>query len=278
MTGQPAKIVALIPARGGSKGLPGKNIRPLLGKPLIAYTIDAARQCPGVDAVYVSTEDTAIRCVSEEAGATVVERPDHLANDVASTLDVVRHFLDWRRTTHGAWPETLVLLQPTSPLRDTRHIQEALQLYGIYPRRTDAIGATMVSVTQAKPLSWQGGLDSSGQLVFHDRLDTNRNRQAEAANYVLNGALYISAPERFYNDTLMQPALYPYVMPADASVDIDTAADFELAEFILYRRRLLENDPAQLPLGANFLPAVGEPSFGADSDEASDGRASDGHL
>jgi CMP-N,N'-diacetyllegionaminic acid synthase len=229
-----ARTVALIPARGGSKGLPGKNIRFLAGKPLIQHTIDAALQCERVDAVYVSTDDAAIRQASEAAGATVVERPTKLATDTASTMDVVRHFLDEYQEKHGDWPETLVLLQPTSPLRTMLHLAEALKQYAGLSQP-----ASLVSVSPAKPINWQGYLDEAGQFSFHQSLDMSRNRQAEAQNYVLNGAIYISSPQRFYNGELTAPALSAYVMTQEASVDIDTLFDFELAEFILQRQRTL---------------------------------------
>jgi CMP-N,N'-diacetyllegionaminic acid synthase len=229
-----ARTVALIPARGGSKGLPGKNIRLLAGKPLIQHTIEAASQCPQVDAVYVSTDDAEIRQASETAGATVVERPGEFATDAASTLDAVRHFLDDYRHKHGIWPDTLVLLQPTSPLRTAAHLSEALKQYAtlIQP-------ASLVSVSPVKPLSWQGSIGPDGNFAFHQAIDPNQNRQTEARNYILNGAIYISAPERFYNGKLTEPALFAYVMPPEASVDIDTLFDFELAEFILQRRQVL---------------------------------------
>jgi CMP-N,N'-diacetyllegionaminic acid synthase len=229
-----ARTVALIPARGGSKGLPGKNVRLLAGKPLIQHTIVAALQCPLVDTVTVSTDDAAIRQASEAAGATVLERPAKLATDTASTMDVVRHFLDEYREKHGNWPESLVLLQPTSPLRTMAHLSEALKQYASLPQP-----ASLVSVSPAKPISWQGSVDESGQFAFHQSLDLSRNRQAEAQNYILNGAIYVSSPQRFYNGELTAPDLSAYVMTPEASIDIDTLFDFELAEFILQRQRTL---------------------------------------
>lgn len=206
----------------------------LVGKPLIQHTIEAAFQCPLVDAVYVSTDDAGIRQVSEAAGATVVERPEALATDTASTMDVVRHFLDDYRIKHGAWPETLALLQPTSPLRTAVHLTEALEQYAGLSQP-----ASLVSVAPAKPLNWQGSLDEAGQFAFHQTIDMSRNRQTETTNYVLNGAIYISDPQRFYNDELTALPLAAYVMTSEASVDIDTLFDFELAEFFLQRQRTL---------------------------------------
>jgi CMP-N,N'-diacetyllegionaminic acid synthase len=229
-----ARTVALIPARGGSKGLPGKNVRLLAGKPLIQHTIEAALQCPLVDTVTVSTDDAAIRQASEAAGATVLERPAKLATDTASTMDVVRHFLDEYQKKHGDWPETLVLLQPTSPLRTMVHLAEALKQYAGLTQP-----ASLVSVSPAKPISWQGSLEESGLFAFHQSLDLSRNRQAEAQNYILNGAIYVSSPQRFYNGELTASTLSAYVMTREASIDIDTLFDFELAEFILQRQRTL---------------------------------------
>lgn len=225
--------IALIPARGGSKGLPDKNIRSLHGKPMIQYTIDAALQCAGVDAVYVSTDSAEIADVAQAGGALLPPlRPADLATDTASSADVVRHFLQWYQSQapDGQWPDTLVLLQPTSPLRTAAHVQEALALYEAHRGPETAV----VGVTRGKPLAWQGLVQAdTGRFVSHQVIQTGSNRQMEPANYVLNGAVYVAAARRFWDNALMSGAIYPLVMSADASVDVDTLLDFQLAELIL---------------------------------------------
>lgn len=234
-----AQTVALIPARGGSKGLPGKNIKPLMGKPMIHYTVEAAIHCPFISETFVSTDDPLIAEVAQAAGALLPPlRPAALATDTASSLDVVRHFLDWYREEFGAWPDTLVLLQPTSPLRDADHVSDAMALY----RSCDVMG-TVLSVSPAKPLAWQGTVDPEGQFCFHHQTDLNKNRQSESANYLLNGALYIASPQRFYGGVLMQDPVYPFIMSTEDSVDIDTLSDFKLAEFHLSQRLGDETPP-----------------------------------
>jgi CMP-N,N'-diacetyllegionaminic acid synthase len=242
-----SRTTALILARGGSKGLPGKNIKPLLGKPLIEYSIEAALQCPLVDEVYVSTDDPAIAEVSRKAGALLPPlRPAALATDTASSMDVVRFFLDWYQQAFSEKPETLVLLQPTSPLRNARHLEEAMRIY------LDANAkATVVSVTPAKPLAWQGQINEEGQFQPHQNVNLASNRQTEAGNYILNGAIYIAPTPKFETDTLLSEGpVCAYVMPPEASVDIDTMMDFKLAEFLMQDRmmnckaRLAEWEPA----------------------------------
>ncbi len=223
--------IALIPARGGSKGLPGKNIKPLAGKPLIQYTIEAAQKCNTIDAVYVSTDEAQIAEISQALGATVVQRPSQLATDQASSLDVVRHFLEWYQAQTGTQPETLVLLQPTSPLRNASHLSEALAQYQTLPQP-----ASLVSVTVTKPIAWQGTVDTSGLFKNGETIDPNSNRQDEVTNYVLNGALYCTTPTRFAAGEVMKPSVYAYKMPQDASVDIDTQTDFDLAEVLMKRQ------------------------------------------
>ena len=123
------KMVALITARGGSKGLPGKNIIPLLGKPLITWTIEAALNCTsGIEKLLLSTEDPEIAEIGKIAGAEIIDRPVELACDNTSSIDVVKHALDWcEKNKYKA--DTIVLLQPTSPLRNHKHIEEAISVY-----------------------------------------------------------------------------------------------------------------------------------------------------
>ncbi len=225
------KTVALIPARGGSKGLPGKNIHPLCGKPLIAYTIEAAQQAKTIDAVYVSTDDAAIAEVAQAHGALLsAARPAELANDTATTQQVIRHFLDWYLDANAAYPDTLVLLQPTSPLRTARHIDEALQLY----HQQAAKGSvSVVSVSPGKPLSWQGTVSKTGELALHGFDQQKTNRQQLAHNFCLNGAIYCTEAEQAYAHGFLAGPVYAYVMPPEAAVDIDTLFDLRLAEFLL---------------------------------------------
>jgi len=227
------RCVAIIPARGGSKGLPGKNIKQLSGKPLIHYTLEAAKDCSLIHDVFVSTDDAAIvACAQQIHGICVIDRPVHIATDDATTVDVVRHFLDEYKTANGAWPKTVVLLQPTSPFRTAAHLVEALTQYNALNSDSN-----LVSVCVAKPVSWQGTLtitkgNQTGLFEFHHS-GRQENRQTEKPNFVLNGAIYCASAEQFYQNQFLKQPLHGYVMDAAASVDIDTPLDFQWAEFLL---------------------------------------------
>jgi CMP-N,N'-diacetyllegionaminic acid synthase len=229
-----SRTTALILARGGSKGLPGKNIKLLLGKPLIQYSIEAALWCPLIDEVYVSTDDPQIASISQSVGALLPPlRPTELATDTASSMDVVRYFLNWYQQTFFEKPENLVLLQPTSPLRNAKHLEEAMALYLANTK------STVVSVNPAKPLAWQGTVDKlTHGFNTHQLTNLSSNRQTETANYILNGAIYVAPTHKFEKDTLLsERPVQAYVMPPEASVDIDTLMDFKLAELLLQEQR-----------------------------------------
>lgn len=238
------RTIALIPARGGSKGLPGKNIRPLRGKPLLQYSVEAALGCHRVDAVYVSSDDPRILEVARDAGAlTAPPRSSELANDTASSLDVTCDFLTWYERAFSERIDTLILLQPTSPLRTAAHLQAALHLYDFHRPE----GATIVSVTPAKPIAWQGEIaPETGYFQPHQPANANTNRQTEPANYQLNGAIYIAPASRYLDQTFMRSPVVPYIMSAEASVDIDTLSDFLLAEALLMAQSVL---PESTPSG-----------------------------
>ena len=123
------RVLALIPARGGSKGLPRKNVRNICGKPLIAWSVEAAKKCRYTDAVVVSTDDREIADAAQSAGAAVpFMRPAELATDAASSMDVILHAISYFEKKGESF-DVLVLLQPTSPLRDSGHVEEALDMF-----------------------------------------------------------------------------------------------------------------------------------------------------
>lgn len=244
MAGDAPKTIALIPARGGSKGLPGKNIRPLLGKPMIAYSIEAALACPLIDGVYVSTDDEAIADVARQYGAEVpFMRPPELATDTATSQDAVVHFMDWFVAQHGQPADTLVLLQPTSPGRSVTDLTEAMLHFNQQP-----VGTSVVSVQPSKPVQWQGTLDAQDRLMFHQLAttpesgaDMTQNRQAlnkTAPQVALNGAIYIAPWQRAYAGQFLSQPLSGFLMTPEASVDVDTLLDFEWAELVMSKYAL----------------------------------------
>jgi N-acylneuraminate cytidylyltransferase/CMP-N,N'-diacetyllegionaminic acid synthase len=220
-------ILAVIPARGGSKGLPRKNILPLLGKPLIAWTIEQVKVSKYIDSFIVSTEDEEIAIVSREYGAEVpFMRPQEFATDSAKIIDVILHALKWIKSK-GEKADLVVLLQPTSPLRTSADIDAAIE--AVFDKKAKAI--VSLCETEHHPL-WSNLLPSDGVMKDFIREDVlNKNRQELPTYYRINGAIYIA-----YCDYLIEQKgfigneTYAYLMPQQRSIDIDSIIDFYLAE------------------------------------------------
>lgn len=222
------KILGVITARGGSKGLPGKNIRPLGGKPLIAWTIEAAKQSKYIDSVILSSDDPEICQTARDFGCEVpFIRPEHLATDTADSISVLLHALEQvSENYHG-----LVVLQPTSPFRSAFHIDQSIELYDGDSQNS------VVSVTESqKSPHWMYWIDKeSRHMTPVLKSDNSYSRRQDIPNaYVLNGALYVIGVERFKRDKkLLDENTLAYVMNEKDSVDIDTIIDFKTAQFIL---------------------------------------------
>ena len=221
-------IISIIPARGGSKGIPRKNIKLLNGKPLISYSIDASNSCSLIDETYVSTEDAEISEISKGNNAEVIERPDELAGDDSSSIDVILHVLDYLEN-RGELPDLFVLLQPTSPLRTSEDIEASINSF------LESDCDSLVSVCELDHRSLLNFSLEDGFLVQNNNEALfNSRRQDIPTHYSLNGAIYITTPEfirknkSFYSDKTI-----PHVMSKEKSIDIDTSFDFRLAEFIL---------------------------------------------
>lgn len=225
-------ILALIPARGGSKGVPKKNIRLLLHKPLIAYTIETALEVDFLDKIIVSTEDLEIAKISREYGAEVpFLRPYELATDEAKSIDVILHAMDWMEKEHGTF-NLILLLQPTSPFRNSEDIKTALDIF--FEKNARAV----VSVCEAEhsPL-WMNTLNDDLNMKDFIRKDIlNKNRQELGKYYRINGAIYIAEWDYLrQNKTFFGDKTYAYIMPKERSIDIDTEMDFKFAEFLINR-------------------------------------------
>ena len=221
-------IISIIPARGGSKGIPRKNIKLLNGKPLISYSIDASNSCSLIDDTYVSTEDAEISEISKGNNAEVIERPDELAGDDSSSIDVILHVLDYLENK-GELPDLFVLLQPTSPLRTSEDIEASINSF------LESDCDSLVSVCELDHRSLLNFSLEDGFLVQNNNESLfNSRRQDIPTHYSLNGAIYITTPEfirknkSFYSDKTI-----PHVMSKEKSIDIDTSFDFKLAEFLL---------------------------------------------
>ncbi len=220
------EVLAIITARGGSKGLPRKNVLPLAGRPLIGWSIAAALASDAVRRVVVSTDDPEITEVARAEGAEVpFLRPAELASDTATSVDVLRHAL-----TECPGLDYFVLLQPTSPLRLATDIDAAWQ-------RMQATGAaSCVSVCETSESPWLMYLQSEeGRLSrLLPEPPKGLRRQDLPSAYRLNGAIYLARRDWFLaNGRLIDADTVALVMPPERSVDIDTRADFDLAEGLL---------------------------------------------
>lgn len=225
-------MIAIIPARGGSKGLPGKNIKPLNGKPLIAYAVEAALKAKHIDRVIISTDDEEIARVAVQYGAELpFMRPAELASDTALAVDNYIYTIGKLEQESGTIIDAFVVLQPTSPLRIAEDIDGAVELFE--KKKADSV----ISYTQeAHPISWHKYLDEEGHFI--DILDANiKNRQDNRVSYYPNGAVYVFRTSMIRERKYYTDRSYAYIMPRIRSVDIDFIEDFEYAEFLLRRAK-----------------------------------------
>lgn len=231
-------MLAVIPARGGSKGVPHKNIRDLDGKPLIAYTIEAAIKSKVFDKIVVSTDSFEIAEIAQRYGAEVpFIRPKDISGDFSSSDDSVLHAIDYFKRK-GKEFEYVCKLQPTSPLRNKKHIMEAYQLL------KDSNSNFVVSVCECEhsPL-WTGILDEKKSLdVFINEYVKGACRQKLPKYYRLNGAIYMGITEAFEcNKSFFGKNGTAFIMNQEESIDIDNYFDFEIAKLLIKRNSYDEN-------------------------------------
>ena len=222
------RYLVVIPARGGSKGIPRKNIKPFDGKPLIYYTIDTARAVCYDEDICVSTDDAEIISVVEEYGLKVpFVRPAELATDTAGTYEVLLHALDFYEKK-GNHYDALVLLQNTSPFRTAEHLKEALKLY-----TPDVDMVVSVKECAANPYYCVFEENSEGFLHVSKGDGTIYRRQDAPKVYEYNGAIYIINPESLKKQHMHQfKKRVKYVMDEMSSFDLDTMTDWKIAEMI----------------------------------------------
>ena len=229
-------MLAIIPARGGSKGLPGKNVRNLCGKPMIAYAIEAALGASCVDKVVVSTEDVEIAAVSKEYGAEVpFMRPGNLASDTASAIDVYIHATEYMHEHFNMDVSKFMVLLPTAPFRTAEHIEQA------YDKFLKCNAKTLVSVTDPEtPPGWYMTINDNGMIRnagFEKKESIISNRQNSEKYFIPNGAIYILDYDLLKKErTYYCESTAYYYMNKRQSVDIDTLDDFKYAEYLLKER------------------------------------------
>jgi CMP-N,N'-diacetyllegionaminic acid synthase len=223
------RVVAVIPARGGSKSIPGKNIKPLGGKPLLAWSIEVARQVNEIDRVILSTDDAEIASVGRAHGAEVYARPKHLATDEALVIDALKDLLHTLQS-EGDLPEWVVLLEPTCPLRSPDDVRDCLRLLatGSY----DSV-ATFKDAELNPHRAWR--LTDGVPEVFVPGAIPWLPRQKLPIAYQLNGAVYVFRASLLEQEakSLLVGRLAAVLMPRDRSQDIDDSVDFMIAEALL---------------------------------------------
>ncbi len=221
------ECLAIIPARGGSKGIPRKNILPLGGKPLIAYNIEQAQLAQGVNRVVVSTDDAEIGAVASQYGAEVIWRPAEISGDSASSESALLHVLETLQASEGYRPDVLVFLQCTSPLTLAEDIDGALQAL------LDAQADTALAVIPFHYFVWKPEPDGDAVGINHDK-GYRPLRQQREPQYLETGAVYVmrvpgfeAARHRFFGKTAL------YIMPPERRLEIDDPVDFQVAEVLL---------------------------------------------
>ncbi len=221
------KILSVIPARGGSKGIPHKNIIDLCGKPLISYTIKAALDSKYIDYVLVSTDDEEIAGVALECGAEVpFMRPAELASDTAKTEDTVIHAIKALKE-EGETFSDLILLQPTEPLRTTQDIDNAIEVY------CDNGYRSLVSVNEVDDNPILVRTIEAGRLKPLLNVSGTCRRQDMPKYYRVNGCIYINAVDEINESTSLNDNEIPFVMEKSHSVDIDELSDLAMARYYL---------------------------------------------
>lgn len=219
-------VLGLIPARGGSKGVPGKNLVLLRGKPLLDYTLEAALDTRGINQIWVSSDDSKILAAAVARGVHALMRPSELATDTATAMQVVDHWISTLDKSLKAVDPVVIYLQPTSPLRTAAHIEEALELLA----RTGA--NSLLSVMEMEKSPYKAfTVDGAGRLsaLFDERL-SNQRRQDLPKAFLPNGAIYIFTISAYLErGGFPSNGSIPYVMSQRDSIDIDTFTDLEVA-------------------------------------------------
>lgn len=227
------KVLAVIPARGGSKGIRRKNLSLVGGKPLIQHTIESALDCSKIDKLVVSTEDVEIRNVCASLGAELVERPDELSQDETLTYPVVEHALSEVEAKTKSTYEAVLLLQPTTPFRSRSDIEAAIKT--LEESDADSV-VSVVDVGANHPARMKiiedGLLKNFSGTTFEDM----RPRQELNQVFIRNGAIYLTTRKSFFESkSLVGARCLPLVMPAERSINIDGEMDLVFADFLMGR-------------------------------------------
>lgn len=224
-------MIAIVPARGGSKGLPGKNIRAMADKPMIAHTILEALKSKYINEVIVSTDDQVIADIADEYGASCpFIRPDNLSQDDSLAVDNYIYTIDRLNKDFGYSIDDFIVLQPTSPLRTVGDIDGAIELF-----KSKNADSVISYVQETHPVSWHKYINEDNRFedIFQNKL---LNRQDCRESYYPNGAIYVFKYSLIKSRQYYSENSFAFIMPKNRSVDIDYIDDFEYAEFLLRKR------------------------------------------
>lgn len=229
------KVIGIIPARGGSKGIPRKNVRPLAGKPLITHTIECARGSKNITRIVVSTDDPEIATVSRQYGAEVVWRPAEISGDTASSETALHHVLEHLKTAENYQPDLIVFLQCTSPLTSPEDIDGTVQAL------LDKDADSAFTATPFHYFLWKKDQNGEAIGINHDKR-VRQMRQEREAQYIETGAVYVirtegflKAKHRFFGKTVM------HITPPERRWEIDEPVDFRVAEVLLQEQKQHQN-------------------------------------
>ena len=227
--------LAIIPARGGSKGIPRKNVRSLAGKPLITHTIESARLSKSITRIIVSTDDPEIAAVSEQHGTEVVWRPAEISGDAASSESALLHTLEYLKATENYRPDLIVFLQCTSPLTSPEDIDGTIQVL------LDEGADSAFAATEFYYFLWEKDQNDEAVEINHDKR-TRPMRQEREPQYIETGAVYamrtkgfLEAKHRFFGKTVM------HITPPERRWEIDDPIDFRVAEVLMQEQRQRQN-------------------------------------
>jgi len=228
------KVLAIVPARGGSKGLPGKNIKSLCGKPLIAWSIEQGLNSKYIDKLIVSTDDKEIASISKKYGAEVpFMRPDYLASDTATSMDVFFHAIEYFENNNEIF-DLIVALEPTSPLRDAQDIDNSLE---ILLNKDDAESIVGISKVESAHPDFLVSLDNNKFIVPYKNEIVIKRRQDIANLYFFEGSLYISYIKSLKNrKAFYHDKCFGYVVPKWKSFEIDDIYDFYIIEALMQKK------------------------------------------
>ena len=228
------KVLGLITARGDSKGIPKKNIEHVGGKPLIAWTIEAALKSNVFDRVVVSTDNNEIAGVAQKWGAEVpFIRPGRLSKDDSPHVDVLIHAINWLQQKEDYSPEFLMLLQPTSPLRTSEDIDKSFEL--AVDRKADCVISVQEALSHPYSVMQVAEDQKLSEFLMSSEDDASyQRRQVRPKFYSLNGAIFIFKVDVLLTNKNTYPELtFTYVMPKERSLDVDTSWDLHIANLIL---------------------------------------------